>query len=110
MEIEWVDTDPGTGERRFVRAQKFARQWRFAIRFKRRTNWQPAPNVTLEMWHTLLDALERRYRRREGVSDEDLDAVRKIIAAFRPPPEFDGAQGEPGASATGETQSQPPRR
>ena len=29
------------------------------------------------MWETLLDALDRRYRRREGVSDEDLARVRE---------------------------------
>ena len=89
MEIEWVDTDPSTGGRRFVRAEKFARLWRFKVRFKRRTNWEPTENVTREMWETLLDALERRYRRREGVSDEDLTSVRRILAALRPPPEFD---------------------
>jgi hypothetical protein len=90
MSIEWTDTDPGTGERRFVCAEKFARAWRFKVRFKRRTNWQWTEEVTREMWETLLDALERRYRRREGVSDEDLELVRKIIAGLRPAPEFDG--------------------
>jgi hypothetical protein len=90
VEIEWTDTDPGTGERRFVCASKFARAWQFRVRFKRRTNWEPAPEVTRDMWETLLDALERRYVRREGVSDEDLAAVRRVIAQLRPPPEFDG--------------------
>ena len=71
-------------------AEKFARAWRFKVRFKRRTNWQWTEEVTREMWETLLDALERRYRRREGVSDEDLELVRKIIAGLRPAPEFDG--------------------
>lgn len=95
MEIEWTDTDPETGQRRFVRARKFARVWQFAVRFRRRTEWQPALRVTREMWETLLDALERRYVRREGVSDEDLSAVRRILAALRPPPEFDGPQTPP---------------
>jgi len=80
LEIEWTDTDPDTGERRFVCAAKFARQWKFKIRFKRRTNWEPAPNVTREMWETLLDALDRRYWRREGVSEEDIAEVRKVLA------------------------------
>jgi hypothetical protein len=44
------------------------------------------------MWETLLDALERRYRRREGVSDEDLRLVRAELAAFRDPPAFDGGE------------------
>lgn len=80
MEIEWTDTDPETGQKRFVRASKFAREWRFMVRFKRRTNWVPAPVVTRDMWETLLDALERRYRRREGVSEEDIDRVQKVLA------------------------------
>jgi hypothetical protein len=82
MEIEWTDTDPATGEKRFVRAEKFARVWHFKVRFKRRTNWQPTGAITRDMWEVLLDALERRYRRREGVSDEDIAGVRKVIAGL----------------------------
>ena len=94
MEIEWTDIDPVSGERRFVRAEKFARAWHFKVRFKRRTNWQRAEEVTKDMWEFLLDALERRYSRREGVTDADLAAVRTIIRQFRPPPEFDGPQAQ----------------
>jgi hypothetical protein len=84
VEIEWTDLDPETGGRRFVLAAKFAREWRFRVRFKRRTNWEPAPSVTREMWETLLDALDRRYWRREGVSEVDLKAVRAVIAKLPP--------------------------
>lgn len=83
MEIEWTDTDPDTGERRFVCARKFARKWQFHVRYKRRTNWQTASSITLEMWETLLDGLERRYWRREGVSEEDLATVKKVLAELR---------------------------
>jgi hypothetical protein len=93
LEIEWTDTDSRTGQRRFVCATKFARIWQFKVRFKRRTNWEPAPSVTRLMWETLLDALERRYWRREGVSDEDLASVRQIMARLRPALETDGTQG-----------------
>jgi hypothetical protein len=86
MEIEWTDSDPETGVKRFVCAAKFARSWRFLVRFKRRTNWEEAPAVTRDMWETLLDALERRYRRREGVSEEDLARVRRVLASLRPEP------------------------
>lgn len=82
MSIEWTDTDPATGEKRYVCAEKFSRQWRFKIRFKRRTNWDRDVAVTRDMWETLLDALERRYRRREGVSDEDLADVRRVIGGL----------------------------
>jgi hypothetical protein len=87
MMIEWPDTDPVTGARRYVQAEKFARRWRFRVRFARRTNWEPPPQVTRDMWETLLDALERRYPRREGVTDADLKQVRATLAAWKPAPE-----------------------
>jgi hypothetical protein len=93
MEIEWTETDPLTGGRRFVRAEKFARKWRFKVRARRRTEWDRDVRVTRAMWETLLDALERRYQRREGVSDADLRLVRTELAVFRDPPAFDGEEG-----------------
>ncbi len=83
MSIEWTDADPDTGEKRYVRVEKFARAWRFQVRFRRRTEWDRTVVPTRDMWETLLDALERRYRRREGVSDEDLAAVRKILGGMK---------------------------
>jgi hypothetical protein len=85
MEIQWTDTDPETGVRRFVRATKFARQWRFDVRAKRREDWALAPTVTRTMWEELLDSLERRYQRRE-VSDAELAVVRKAVEDWREPP------------------------
>ncbi len=82
MEIEWTDEDPVTGAKRYVQAEKFARKWTFRVRFRRRTDWEAAPQVTREMWETLLDALERRYPRREGVTEEDLKQVRAVIATL----------------------------
>ncbi len=38
------------------------------------------------MWETLLEALERRYHRREGVSDEDLIEIRRILSTYKPAP------------------------
>jgi hypothetical protein len=89
-DVQWTDTDPDTGEKRFVCVEKFARQWRFKVRGRRRENWSPAARVTREMWETLLDALQRRYQRREGVTDADLAAVRAVIGELREPPGFDG--------------------
>jgi hypothetical protein len=80
VDVQWTDTDPETGERRFVAVEKFAREWRFKVRSRRRENWAPPARVTRDMWETLLDALERRYRRREGVSEDDLRAVRQKVA------------------------------
>lgn len=84
MSIEWTDTDPETGERRFVTVEKFARKWTFKTRFRRRTDWQACDAPTRDMWEVLLDALERRYRRREGVTDDDLAFVRQQIALLPP--------------------------
>jgi hypothetical protein len=79
MSIEWTDTDPETGERRFVTAEKFARKWSFKIRFRRRTDWQRVEAPTRDMWEDLLDALERRYQRREGITEDDLAFVKAKI-------------------------------
>lgn len=93
MDIEWTDIDPATGERRYVCASKFARQWRFKVRGHRRAEWDKAVVPTRDLWETLLDAMERRYRRREGVSDEDLADVKKVLAGFKDAPGFDAADG-----------------
>ena len=87
MEIKWTDTDPATGERRWVRAERFAREWRFTYRSQRRGVWTPGPPPTRVMWEHVLDALERRYRRREGVTDADLAQVKNILARLPKPDE-----------------------
>jgi hypothetical protein len=87
IEIKWTDTDPATGGRRFVRAERFARDWRFAYRSERRGVWAPGPPPTRAMWEHVLDALERRYRRREGVTEADLAAVKRILAQMPKPDE-----------------------
>lgn len=94
MLIEWTDKDPETGAKRSVRAEKFARKWTFSVRFRRHTAWEPAPQVSRDMWETLLDALERRLPRREGVTDEDVKQVRAALAAWKPPPVVEDSGGE----------------
>ncbi len=78
-DVQWIDTDPATGEKRYVSAEKFARKWQFKVRFKRRENWTKHVTLTKAMWEELLDAIERRHQRREGISDEDLADVRRIV-------------------------------
>jgi hypothetical protein len=82
VEVQWTDTDPDTGERRFVSAERFARQWTFKVRFKRRENWRTVRQVTRQMWEDLLESLERRYQRREGVEESELLVIRKLLAAW----------------------------
>jgi len=84
IEIKWDDTDPETGERRYLRAEKFARAWQFSVRVRRRSEWVRGLAPTRAMWEHVLDALERRYRRREGVTDADLTDVRRILASLPP--------------------------
>jgi hypothetical protein len=83
MEIQWTDTDPQTGERRFLRAERFAREWRFMWKPQRRGEWTRGLKPTRAMWEHVLDSLRRRYRRREGVSDEDVDQVQRIVDDLR---------------------------
>ncbi|AWM37443.1 hypothetical protein GobsT_45920 [Gemmata obscuriglobus] len=82
MEIEWTERDPDTRDKRTVRAERFARKWGFKVQTRRYEPWVPVPQPSRDMWETLLDALERRYPRREGVTDEDLKQVRAIVAAL----------------------------
>ena len=86
VEVQWTDTD-----KRIVRASRFAGKWRFQFRLHRRDDWSDLAAPTGDDWAVLLDSLERRYPRREGVTEADLAAVRKVIAELRPTPGFDGA-------------------
>jgi hypothetical protein len=85
MEIQWTDTDPQTGQRRFLRAERFAGVWSFKWKLQRRGEWTRGLKPTRAMWEHVLDSLQRRYRRREGVSDEDVKQVEKILRAWREP-------------------------
>ncbi len=82
IEIKWTDTDPETGQRRFLCAYRFAGVWRFKWRLKRRGEWTRGLKPTRAMWEHVLDSLHRRYRRREGVTDEDIDQVAKILRSL----------------------------
>jgi hypothetical protein len=83
IEIKWTDTDPETGKRRFLCADKFAGQWRFKWKLQRRGEWTRGLEPTLAMWDHVLESLHRRYRRRQGVSDEDVDQVTAIVEGVR---------------------------
>ena len=82
MQIKWTDHDPETGERRFLSADRFAGQWRFRWKLERRGPWNHGLEPTRLMWEIVLDGLRRRYRRREGVSDEDIEQVERIVKSL----------------------------
>jgi hypothetical protein len=83
IEIKWTDSDPETGERRFLIAERFAREWRFQWKMARRAPWEGELKPTLEMWEHVLDSLQRRYRRRQGVDSHDVAQVEKIVSDLR---------------------------
>jgi hypothetical protein len=97
MDIKWTDVDPDTGQRRFLCAERFAREWRFKWKMQRRGGWMPGLRATRAMWDVVLDALKRRYRRREGVTDEDVEQVERIIKALPVPRAAECWDSEPPA-------------
>lgn len=95
IEIKWDDEDPETGARRFLCAEKFAKQWRFKWRSHRRGEWHEGLTPTRAMWEHVLDSLQRRYRRREGVSDEDVTQVERILRDLPVPRDLDAPADPP---------------
>jgi hypothetical protein len=89
IEIKWTDEDPETGQKRFVSAEKFAGEWTFKWKLQRRGEWTPGLELTRDIWEYILDCLERRYRRREGVSDADVDQVKKLLKTMPVPRDLD---------------------
>ncbi len=86
IEIKWTEEDPETGQRRFLCAERFARQWHFKWKLQRRGEWTHGLQPTRAMWEHILDSLQRRYVRREGVTDEDIAEVVRILKEYRDPP------------------------
>ena len=89
IEIQWTDEDPQTGGRRFLRAEKWAGEWSFKWKLQRRGEWSKGLQPTRAMWEHVLDSLRRRYRRREGVSDEDIAQVERILRDLPVPRELE---------------------
>ena len=83
MEIKWHDIDPDSGKKRFLAAERFAGVWRFRWKLQKRGEWTNGLDPTIAMWEHVLDALERRYWRRDGVELEDIAQVKKLLAGAR---------------------------
>ncbi len=79
MDMRWDDIDPETEKRRYICAERFAGVWSFKWKLQRRGDWTKGLVPTREMWESVLDTLERRYRRREGVEQADLHQVKMIL-------------------------------
>ena len=54
VEVQWTDTDPVSGAKRFVSVDRFAGQWRFRVRAKRRDDWRTQTQITRDLWESLL--------------------------------------------------------
>lgn len=80
MQIKWHDIDPETGHKRYLCAERFAGAWSFRWKLQRRGEWTRGLAPTRAMWEHVLDSLKRRYRRREGVSETDIEQVERILA------------------------------
>jgi hypothetical protein len=89
IQIKWTDEDPETGQRRFLRADKFAGEWSFKWKLQRRGDWTTGLVATRAMWEHVLDSLRRRYQRREGVSDEDIVQVERVLKKYKDLPDPD---------------------
>jgi hypothetical protein len=89
MQIKWTDPDPQTRQRRFLCAERFAGVWSFKWKLRRRGEWTRGLEPTKAMWEHVMDALKRRYRRREGVSDEDIAQVETILKNWVQPRVFE---------------------
>jgi len=85
LEIKWTDLDPESGERRFLRAEKFAGQWHFSYRNRRRDVRWRSLEATRPMWEHVLDSLRRRLQRREGVDEADVRQVEAVLRDVRLP-------------------------
>jgi hypothetical protein len=84
ISVKWTDSDLETGQRRFLCAERFAGVWRFKWKLQRRGDWTKGLQPTRAMWEHVLDSLKRRYRRRAGVSDEDIEQVERILRELSP--------------------------
>ncbi len=87
MHLQWTDYDPNTGERRFIRAERFAGKWTFAQRATRRGIWEAIAEPEKQLWIDLLESLERRLSRKEGIELADVAMVKRLLDNWKDPPE-----------------------
>jgi hypothetical protein len=73
----WKEKDE-EGRKREVRAVKFGGQWKLQAKTSDEETWTYYDPPLLEDLRTLLDLIERKYRRRRA-SAEDVAAVEKLL-------------------------------
>ncbi len=90
VDIQWTDSCPETGKKRFVTVERFAKVWYFKMRYARRENWMPVAEPDAAMLETLLEVLDRREQRGEGVMEVDLKNLRHRLSLCKPKPLAEG--------------------
>ncbi len=73
----WKERDD-EGRKREVRATKFGGAWKLQAKYSDEESWTYYDPPLLEDLRTLLDVIERKYRRRRA-SAEDVAAVEKLL-------------------------------
>ena len=89
MEVTVFDTDPETGQKRQITAERFGGRWTFKHKVGRRGETRPGPEPTRAVWEAILETMESRCQRRQGVSSQDVDSVKRLLAAFQDAPTSD---------------------
>ena len=67
IEIQWTDTDPETGQRRYLRAERFAKVWQFQCKLKRRGEWTALPDISPALVDAVIASEDHRFRSHAGV-------------------------------------------
>ncbi len=79
----WRETTED-GDKREIRATKFARKWRLQSKLKGDVQWTYHDNPSLADLEALRDLLFRKYQRRRA-SYDDLQLVDAMLVTLRPP-------------------------
>jgi hypothetical protein len=90
VDVQWTDTCPDTGKKRFVVGERFAGAWTFRYRYARREDWMDLTEPDAGVFETLLEVLDRRQQRGDAVSEADLTSVRKRMAECQAKPRAEG--------------------
>ena len=75
---EWHDRDEAADERRYFRAEKFGKKWKFKTTLKSDVDWEWLDPVPLDMLETLRALLQNKYQRRR-VPYEDVVTVDRLV-------------------------------
>jgi hypothetical protein len=82
-DINWA-TKRDDGSRYDVRVTWFSGSYKFQFKERGAARWDYDRKPSPEDWETFLDAIERRYTRKQATYKE-LEEARRLVAAAPPP-------------------------